>query len=91
VAAAGVPEATAAPVISATSKLDLRRYVAAGTSAYVVGVEDGSFPPIGWHTTGQMGGVWAPPVKLLDGLWFSIGGHWLGPATKYTSGPGSCG
>jgi hypothetical protein len=88
VAAAGIPKASAAPVISATSKLALRRYVAAGTSAFVVGAEDGSFPPIGWHTTGQMGGVWAPPVKLLDGVWFSIGGHWLGAATKYTSGPG---
>ena len=88
VTAAGVPEGPASPVISATTKLSLRRYVAAGTGAYVVGAENGTFPPIGWHTTGQMGGVWAPPTKLLDGLWFSVGGHWLDAAAKYTTGPG---
>ncbi len=86
--AGGVPEASASPVISATTNLSLRRYVAAGTGAYVIGAEDGTFPPIGWHITGQMGGVWAPPVKLLDGLWFSVGGQWLDSAAKYTTGPG---
>ena len=87
-AAAGVPAGSASPVISATTRLSLRRYVAAGTGAYVVGAENGAFPPIGWHITGQMGGVWAPPVKLLDGVWFSVGGHWLDAAARYTTGPG---
>ena len=76
-ALSAVPGAGAAPTISATSQLSERRYVAAGTQAYVVGVENGTFPPIGWHTTGQMGGVWAPPTKLLDGLWFGVAGSWL--------------
>ena len=87
-----VPGAGASPTISATSQLSERRFVAAGTQAYVVGAEDGTFPPIGWHTTGQMGGVFAPPVKLLDGLWLGLGGNgnanWLDDATTYTSGPG---
>ncbi len=87
-AASAVPGAGAAPTISATSQLSERRFVAAGTEAYVVGVEDGTFPPIGWHTTGQMGGVWAPPIKLLDGLWFGLSGSWLDSASTYTSGPG---
>jgi hypothetical protein len=87
-AASAVPGAGAAPTITATSQLPERRFVAAGTEAYVVGVEDGTFPPIGWHTTGQMGGVWAPPIKLLDGLWFGVSGSWLDSATAYTSGPG---
>jgi hypothetical protein len=87
-ATSAVPGAGAAPTISATSQLSERRFVAAGTEAYVVGVEDGTFPPIGWHTTGQMGGVFAPPVKLLDGLWFGLSGSWLDSATSYTSGPG---
>ena len=86
--AGGIPQGSASPVISATTNLSLRRYVAAGTGAYVIGAEDGTFPPIGWHITGQMGGVWAPPIKLLDGLWFSVGGQWLGSAAKYTTGPG---
>lgn len=85
---AAVPGAGAAPTISASSQLSERRFVAAGDDAYVVGVEDGEFPPIGWHTTGQMGGVFAPPVKLLDGLWFGLSGSWLDSATTYTSGPG---
>jgi hypothetical protein len=83
-----VPAASAQPTISATTNLSLRRYVAAGTRAYVVGAEDGTFPPIGWHITGQMGGVWAPPIKLLDGLWFSVAGSWLDQAGTFTSGPG---
>ncbi len=83
-----VPAASAQPTISATTNLSLRRYVAAGTRAYVVGAEDGTFPPIGWHITGQMGGVWAPPIKLLDGLWFSVGGSWLDQAATFTTGPG---
>ena len=81
-ATSAVPGAGAAPTISATSQLSERRFVAAGTEAYVVGVEDGTFPPIGWHTTGQMGGVFAPPVKLLDGLWFGLSGSWLDSATS---------
>ena len=87
-AVSAVPGAGAAPTISATSQLSERRFVAAGTEAYVVGAEDGTFPPIGWHTTGQMGGVFAPPVKLLDGLWFGLSGSWLDSASTYTSGPG---
>jgi hypothetical protein len=86
--AGGIPAASAGPTMTATTKLALRRFVAAGTRAYVVGAEDGTFPPIGWHITGQMGRVWAPPVKLLDGVWFGIGGNWLDNATSYTSGPG---
>src|SRR5579872_2838408 len=85
---AAVPGAGASPTIAATSQLSERRYVAAGTRACVVGVEDGTFPPIGWHTTGQMGGVFTPPVKLLDGLWFGLSGSWLDAATTYTTGPG---
>ncbi|HTE28075.1 alpha-L-rhamnosidase-related protein [Flavitalea sp.] len=40
----------------------------AGDRLYMVGYQDGSFPPIGWHLTGEMGGVWSHPVKLLDGF-----------------------
>jgi hypothetical protein len=43
---------------------------------------------MGFHTRGEMGGVWSPPIKLLDGLWFGIGNDWIGPANKFTSGYG---
>ena len=35
-----------------------------------------------------MGGIWSPPIKLLDGIWFGIGDRWIGPATRFTSGYG---
>ena len=35
-----------------------------------------------------MGGVWAPPLKLVDGVWFGVDGQWVGQATKFTSGQG---
>ena len=73
---------------SVSSQLDLRRYAAAGDRAYELGTEDGRYPAMGFHTRGEMGGIWAPPVKLLDGIWFGVNGQWIGPATRFTSGFG---
>ena len=42
----------------------------------------------GFHTRGEMGGIWSPPIKLLDGIWFGVDGAWIGPATQFTSGQG---
>ena len=74
--------------LSTTTRLQDRREVAAGTRAYSIGFEDGRFYANGWHITGEMGGVWTPPLKLLDGVWFGLDGQWVGPATKFTSGWG---
>ena len=76
--------------------LNMKRYVAAGDRAYVVGVQDGSLVPdvslnpdgIGWHIKGQMGGVWAHPIKLLHQFQFSLNGNLLPAATKFVSGTG---
>lgn len=65
------------------AQLSNRRYVTAGTRAYIVGLQDGSFPPLGWHIAGEMGGLWAPPLKLLDGLKLEIQGEPLPPASKF--------
>jgi hypothetical protein len=78
----------APPELSTSDQLKTRRYVSAGDRAYVMGFEDGNFYAQGWHVTGEMGGVWTQPLKLVDGVWFSIDGSWLGPATKFTSGWG---
>ena len=32
-----------------------------------IGFQDGRFYANGWHITGEMGGIWAPPLKLADG------------------------
>ncbi len=74
--------------LSTTNRLQDRREVAAGQRSYVEGFQDGRFYANGWHTTGEMGGVWAPPVKLLDGVWFGINGSWIGQARRFTSGWG---
>jgi hypothetical protein len=76
------------PELSVATRLADRREVDAGTRAYSVGFEDGRFYANGWHTTGEMGGIWTPPVKLLDGVWFGLDGNWIGPATRFSSGWG---
>lgn len=47
-------------------------YVTAGDRLYSVGHQDGSFPDLGWHVTGEMGGIWDHPIKLMDGFTLGI-------------------
>jgi len=61
-------------------------YIAAGDRAYVVGTQDGDFPDLGWHTPGEMGGVWAHPIKLLDGWWLRVDDTWLDGARRFVAG-----
>jgi hypothetical protein len=78
----------AAPELSTSNRLQDRREIAAGQRSYAEGFADGRFYANGWHITGEMGGVWAPPLKLLDGVWFGIGNTWVGQATQFNSGWG---
>jgi hypothetical protein len=82
------PVAAAAPELSTSNRLQDRRYIASSERAYAVGFEDGRFYANGWHTTGEMGGVWTPPLKLVDGVWFGVDDQWIGPATEFRSGWG---
>ncbi len=43
-------------------------FVTAGDRVYLVGHQNGQFPDLGWHVTGEMGGLWDHPIKLLDGF-----------------------
>ena len=81
-------EAAAGNELSVGTRLADRREVSAGTRAYSIGFEDGRFYANGWHITGEMGGVWTPPMKLVDGVWFGLDHQWIGPATRFTSGWG---
>jgi hypothetical protein len=84
-----VPAARAAtPEASTDQRLQDRREVAAGDRAYVEGFQDGRFYANGWHISGEMGGVWSPPLKLLDGIWFGLDDQWVGQATRFSSGWG---
>ncbi|MBV8275677.1 MAG: hypothetical protein JO170_10535 [Verrucomicrobia bacterium] len=81
-------QSTGYPTRSTTTNLSEKRYVAAGDRAYVVGVQDGTLPPMGWHIGGTMGGVWSHPLKLLESYTISLGGSALPAAQQFTSGPG---
>src|SRR5215218_5136694 len=85
---AAAQDTSGSPTLSVGERLDDRRYVTMGTRAYEVGTEEGRFPAMGFHTRGEMGGIWSPPIKLLDGLWFGINNRWIRPATRFTSGYG---
>ena len=74
--------------VSTSDRLKDRREVAAGTRAYSSASRTARFYANGWHITGEMGGVWAPPLKLADGVWFGVDDQWVGPATTFTSGQG---
>ena len=88
VPAASDPALARSPELSETSRLADRRTVVTGNRAWVLGTADGRFPAAGFHTRGEMGGFWTPSLKLHDGMWCGIGGDWIGPATKTTSGWG---
>ena len=42
-----------------------------GRTIYEIGTMDGSFPPIG-RLLGDQGGIWAHPMKVLDGFQFTV-------------------
>ena len=66
------------PELTEHRRLEDRRAVVIGERAYSTWTEDGLYPAMGFHTRGEMGGIWSPPIKLLDGLWFGVDGQWLG-------------
>ena len=47
-------------------------YVTAGDRTYLIGTQDGNFPDMGDHVRGEMGGLWLPPIKLIDGFWATV-------------------
>ena len=65
------PSDYAAPVLAGISnhgKNEQQPYVTAGDRAYLIGTQDGNFPDMGHHIPGEMGGLWLPPIKLIDGF-----------------------
>ena len=47
-------------------------FVTAGDRLYMIGHQNGTFPDLGWHVEGEMGGIWLHPIKLLDGFTASV-------------------
>ena len=89
--AAAAPRLPRSPELTETTRLEDRRAVVIGERLYSTWTEDGLYPAMGFHTRGEMGGFWTPPIKLLDGIWFRVDGSWLGEgfrARKFASGWG---
>ena len=58
------------PVILERDDPEPAPYMLSGRKMYVLGTTDAAFRPIGAeHLVGEMGGVWAQPVRFADG-WF---------------------
>jgi glycogen debranching enzyme len=61
----------AGPVLAGISnqgRTEHQPYVTAGDRAFLIGTQDGNFPDMGQHVPGEMGGLWLPPIKLIDGF-----------------------
>ncbi len=56
------------PYIEGKTQYLTSPFVTAGDRVYMVGYQDGSFPDLGWHIDGEMGGIWDHPIKLMDGF-----------------------
>jgi glycogen debranching enzyme len=68
---AAAPSDYATPVLAGISnhgQNEQQPYVTAGDRAYLIGTQDGNFPHMGHHIPGEMGGLWLPPIKLIDGF-----------------------
>ncbi|MEL6131835.1 MAG: glycogen debranching protein [Bacteroidota bacterium] len=60
------------PAITGKTQYLPSPYVTAGDRLYMVGHQDGTFPDLGWHVKGEMGGIWVHPRKLMDGFTLGI-------------------
>ena len=71
------------PFINGKSDYLNSPYVTAGDRVYMVGHQNGSFPDLGWHVKGEMGGIWNHPIKLMDG--FEVTLDWRDQSLKLDS------
>src|SRR5712675_1870542 len=68
-------------------------YISPGDRTYIVGTQNGNFPDLGSHVRGEMGGLWMPPIKLLDGFWVRLtdlesdSSDWLKDAREFINYP----
>ncbi|WP_163569143.1 glucosidase family protein [Fodinicola feengrottensis] len=83
-----IAAAARTPELAVTTRLADRRMLVTGDRFWSMGTADGRYPAAGFHTRGEMGGFFAPPIKVLDGLWFGVDGQWLPAANRMRSGWG---
>lgn len=64
-------------------------FVESCPEAYIIGAQDGAFPPVGNHIEGKMGGVWVSGGRAIDAISHRIGGVEPGPADRFSRRPSS--
>ena len=72
-----IPQSIATVFANAESIMGRPNYLdspfnTAGDRLYMVGHQNGTFPDLGWHVKGEMGGIWHHPIKLMDGFEASV-------------------
>ncbi|MEJ0057719.1 MAG: hypothetical protein WDN75_19975 [Bacteroidota bacterium] len=63
-----LPLINGTPSITGNPEYIKSPYTTAGNRLYMIGFQDGTFPEMGFHTPGEMGGIWDHPIKLMDGF-----------------------
>ncbi len=59
--------------------------ICANERVKMTGAIDGFFPDMGFHIEREMGGLWLPPIKLLDGFWMKMDAGPDGTQTREAS------
>ncbi|OON97620.1 MAG: hypothetical protein ATN36_02790 [Epulopiscium sp. Nele67-Bin005] len=67
----------------------MKNFVIASNCAYVIGKQDGTFVPLGFHVEGKMSGIFAQPYRISDGFRVLVNNEQVS-ASAYTF-DGSCG
>ena len=90
---AGGEEASVMSGLSNHGQTKTGGYITAGDRIYLIGTQDGNFPDMGRHVEGEMGGLWLPPIKLIDGFWAKLTdvtsgeAKWLTDAAEFVNYP----
>lgn len=58
--------------LSNQGKTNDKMYVTAGRKAQIIGLQNATFPDLGGHVEGEMGGIWTGSFKLADGYWMKL-------------------
>lgn len=58
--------------LSNQGKTNEKVYVTAGRKAQIIGLQNATFPDLGGHVAGEMGGIWTGSFKLADGYWMKL-------------------
>lgn len=58
--------------LSNQGKTNDKMYVTAGRKAQIIGLQNATFPDLGGHVEGEMGGIWTGSFKLADGYWMRL-------------------